>query len=120
MLSNVKLRERRKQLGLSMKEVANIVGVTEATISRWETGDISNMKRDKIALYAKALEVSPSEIMGLNVELEKLSSNLLRYSDEQIPEELVILNRKAKNWSPEKRKQLLDMARVMFKEDFDD
>lgn len=66
MMLNAKLRERRKQLGLSMKEVANIVGVAEATISRWETGDISNMKRDKIALYAKALNLSPSEIMGLD------------------------------------------------------
>ena len=35
-------------------------------------------------------------------------------------ENLIILNRNAKKLSPEKRKQLLDMARLMFKEEFDD
>ena len=40
------------------------VGVSEATISRWESGDIANMKRDKIVSLAKALHVSPSFIMG--------------------------------------------------------
>ena len=77
MMLNAKLRERRKSLGMSMKEVANIVGVAEATISRWETGDISNMKRDKIALYAKALNLSPVEIMGLD---EPDSSSADKYS----------------------------------------
>ena len=38
-----------------------------------------------------------------------------------IPDEnLIILNRNAKKLTPEKRKQLLDMARLMFKEEFDD
>ena len=47
---------------------------------------------------------------------------LLRGNDdsERLPEELVILNRKARNMSPEKRQKLLEMARVMFKEDFDE
>ena len=40
------------------------VGVSEATISRWESGDIANMRRDKIVLLSKALKVSPSFIMG--------------------------------------------------------
>lgn len=47
-----------------MADVAQSVGVSEATISRWESGDIANMKRDKIVSLAKALHVSPSFIMG--------------------------------------------------------
>lgn len=39
---------------------------------------------------------------------------------EEQDENLVILNRNAKKLTPEKRKQLLDMARLMFKEEFDD
>ena len=35
-------------------------------------------------------------------------------------EDLIILNRAAKKMTPENRKKLLDIARVMFKEDFDD
>lgn len=58
------LRDRRKELGLTMKEVADLVGVSEATISRWESGNIANMRRDRIAKLAQALKISPAVIMG--------------------------------------------------------
>lgn len=60
------LKQRRIELNLTMAEVAKKVGVSEATISRWESGDIANMRRDKIVLLSKALKVSPSFIMGLD------------------------------------------------------
>ncbi len=59
-----KLKERRKELALTMLEVAQKIGVSEATVSRWESGDIANMRRDKIVSLASALQVSPSFIMG--------------------------------------------------------
>ncbi len=59
-----KLKDRRKELNLTMLEVAQKTGVSEATVSRWESGDIANMRRDKIVLLANALQVSPSFIMG--------------------------------------------------------
>ena len=40
------------------------MGVSEATVSRWESGDIDNMRRDKIAALAKALDLDPRIIMG--------------------------------------------------------
>ena len=55
---------RRMELGLTMKQVADAVGVSEGTISRWESGDIANMRRDKIAALAKKLLLSPAIIMG--------------------------------------------------------
>ncbi|MBR3308987.1 MAG: helix-turn-helix domain-containing protein [Lachnospiraceae bacterium] len=55
---------RRIELGLTMKQVAEAVGVSEGTISRWESGDIANMRRDKIAALAKTLHLSPAVIMG--------------------------------------------------------
>ena len=58
------LASRRKDLGYTMKEVAALVGVSEATISRWESGDIANMRRDRIAKLAQALQISPAVIMG--------------------------------------------------------
>lgn len=58
-----KLKIRRKELGLTMLQVAKRTGVSEATISRWESGDIANMRRDKIVSLATALRVTPSFIM---------------------------------------------------------
>lgn len=69
------LKERRLELGLTMLQVAQEVGVSEATVSRWESGDIANMRRDKIAKLAKALKLRPSTVMGIDDEnTEKLHS----------------------------------------------
>lgn len=46
-----------------MKQVAEAVGVSEATVSRWESGQIANMRRDRISTYAKVLQVRPTFIM---------------------------------------------------------
>lgn len=58
------LKNRRLERNMSLKDVADMVGVTISTISRWESGDISNMRRDRIVSYANALAISPSIIMG--------------------------------------------------------
>lgn len=58
------LRDRRKELGLTLKQVAEKVGVSEGTISRWESGKIAEMRRGKVAAYAKALDIDPAVIMG--------------------------------------------------------
>ena len=63
-----RLKKRRRQLGMTIEDVARLAGVSSATVSRWETGDIENMRLDKIALLAKALQVTPSYIMGWDKE----------------------------------------------------
>lgn len=64
------LKERRLQLNLTLKEVAAKVGVPEATVSRWEGGQIANMKRQYIADYAAALQTTPGFIMTGKEEQE--------------------------------------------------
>lgn len=66
------IKSRRLELGLTMKNVADFVGVSEGTISRWESGEIKNMKRNKIAKLSQILKISPMELMG---EIEHTNSN---------------------------------------------
>ena len=58
------IKKKRLDLGYTLKDVADKVGVSEATVSRWESGDIENMKRDKIKALADALFIPPAVIMG--------------------------------------------------------
>lgn len=69
------LKNRRLELGLTMREVANALGVSEGTISRYESGDIQNMGIDKLETLAKVLRCSPVYLMGFDSSVH--SSDLL-------------------------------------------
>lgn len=58
------IKTKRIQKNLTMKELADKVGVSEATISRWESGEISNMKHKGIIALSNALDIEPNIIMG--------------------------------------------------------
>ncbi|HDJ3131273.1 TPA: helix-turn-helix domain-containing protein [Staphylococcus aureus] len=68
------IRSRRKELNLTLEQVGDLVGVGKSTVRKWETGDIENMKRDKIVKLARALKVSPSYIMGIEDEQPPLET----------------------------------------------
>lgn len=81
MAVNDRLKQRRIFLGLTMAEVARVVGVSEATVCRWESGNISNMRRDRIALYAEALQTTPAYIMGMADEPQPNQPNVAAVYD---------------------------------------
>lgn len=58
------IRKRREELDLTYEELGEKVGVGKSTVRKWETGMIENIKRSNIAALAKALEISPSLLMG--------------------------------------------------------
>lgn len=58
------IRNSRKELNLTLSDIAKACNVSEATVSRWESGDIGDMKRSRIASLAKILKLSPSVIVG--------------------------------------------------------
>lgn len=60
-----RIKNRRIELGLTLEELGKRVGVGKSTVRKWETGYIANMRRDKIAKLADALDVSPLYIMGI-------------------------------------------------------
>lgn len=66
-----KIRELRKAKQMTLEDVASIVGVGKSTVRKWETGMIANMRRDKIASLAKALNTTPAYLMGWEEEQKK-------------------------------------------------
>lgn len=65
-----KIKTLRKKKELTLEQVADIVGVGKSTVRKWETGIIANMKRDKIAALATALDTTPAFLMGWDEEAE--------------------------------------------------
>lgn len=58
------IKDKRLEYNLTMKELAEKVGVSEGTISRWESGEIANMRRGAIISLSKVLNIPPNVLMG--------------------------------------------------------
>lgn len=62
-LSSV-LKTRRKELGLTLAQIADKMGVSEATVQRWESGNIKSIRYEKVGKLSNILGVQPSDLMG--------------------------------------------------------
>lgn len=58
------IANKRNELGLTLEDVAKICNVSISTVKRWESGEIVDIKRDKVVKLAQALHTTPAYIMG--------------------------------------------------------
>lgn len=57
------IRERRAELGLTLEDVGQAVGVGKSTVRKWEQGMIKNMRRDNLSRLAGALRLDPMTLL---------------------------------------------------------
>lgn len=65
------IKNKRQELNLTLEQLGNLVGVGKSTVRKWENGMIENMGRDKIALLAKALNISPLVLLEMDEQIYK-------------------------------------------------
>lgn len=58
------LKSRRLELGMTLEDVGDYVGVGKSTVRKWENGMIDNMKRDKNTLMTETLQISSMQIVS--------------------------------------------------------
>ena len=61
----LRLRERRKMMGLRQSDVAQGIRVTEQAVSKWEQGD-SLPDLENFMLLARLLRISADELLGID------------------------------------------------------
>lgn len=61
---NDRIRQRRQQLGFTLLYIADQLGVKEATVQRYESGDIKNIKHETVVSIAEILRCDPAYLMG--------------------------------------------------------
>lgn len=76
-----RIKARRIELNLSAEQLAEKIGVSPATIYRYENGGIRHMGTDKLAIIADALSIEPKYLMGWKDVSELLPKNLQKASD---------------------------------------
>jgi len=63
-----RIKERRKQLGFSADKLGEMIGKNRATVYRYESDEIENMPYEVVIPISKALNISPSYLMGWEEE----------------------------------------------------
>lgn len=71
-----RIKERRKELGLSVDDIADKLGKNRATIYRYESDEIENLPITVIEPLAEILKTTPSYLMGWDDELAQIEHDL--------------------------------------------
>ena len=104
-----RIKALRQEKGLTLEQVADIVGVGKSTVRKWETGMIANMRRDKIADLAKALGTTPAYLMGWKEEDTKKEESP---SEPQLTEGETLLLELFRRVPEDQQKLVLQMIRA--------
>ena len=105
-----KIKNLRKEKGLTLEQVASVVGVGKSTVRKWETGMIANMRRDKIAALAKALGTTPAYLMGWKEDDKKIPP-----TEQQLDEGEKLMLELFRQIPKDKQPEALDLLRVALK-----
>lgn len=104
MTTGEKIKQLRKQLGMTQEELGDLIGVQKAAINKYETGVVVNLKKSTIHALAKALHVSPVELLSPEEspddQPQTVEARILAKGIDKLPEE--------------QRKQALNVIKAMF------
>ena len=78
-----RIKERRLAMGMTLLEVADALGVKEATVQRYESGEIKNPKHQTVLELAKIFHCTPSYLMGW--EEDVLPESVMQISKKRLP-----------------------------------
>lgn len=73
-----KVRQTREKLGMNQKRLAEASGITQATISRIESGQVKELKSEALKRLARALGVTVDYLVD---KTDKLTPNDIVHSD---------------------------------------
>ncbi len=116
-----RIKERRKELGLSVDDVANKLNKNRATIYRYESNDIEKLPLDILEPLANVLNTTPAYLMGWKNEV---TSNRINEKNSLSKEENILLENYNKLNNLGKKKlidysdDLIDTSKYVNREEF--
>ena len=93
-MTNNSLRTARIKANLTQKQVADLMGISQAAYQKWESGN-KNPRTQNLQKLSEILNVSPDYIQGRDDELEDIIEVLKEKTlDEDDKQEIIALLRK--------------------------
>lgn len=99
------ISHRRQKLGISQRELAKAVKVSNSTVSRIESEESITPDTDTLRRFAEVLRCDYNYLLALNKQI-----------DDQ--PEIRMIQRAAKNMSPERLHDMMTILRASFREEF--
>lgn len=63
-----RIKQRRKSLNLTQLQLADMVGLTESSISRYENGKIETMPTSTVKKICQVLNMEVADLLGLDYD----------------------------------------------------
>lgn len=79
----LKLKEIRLSKGLKQHDIAEVLGVTQQAVARYESEE-RKLDQNQIVKLSLALEVTPDELLGFEEAYEEYTKYLLSLDEEDI------------------------------------
>ncbi len=76
-----RIKQRRKELGISPESIADALKVSRATVYRYESNEIKKLPIDTLAPLAKILKTTPAYLMGWEYDYSQFSANAKQLVD---------------------------------------
>lgn len=109
-----RIKQKRTELGLSGEELGKILGVQRAAVSKWESGEVENIKRSTIEAMAKLFKCSPSWLMGFDVSVE-----VSKPADLMLSEQAKRIAAYYMKLSPASQKAITDLTDLLYEKEKD-
>lgn len=108
MIAAERLKQCRREKGLTQEQIGTLCGVNKSTVGRWENGKIKDVSIATFQLLANYYDVDVAWLTGLDVQKkrtppvtdgwneskQKLYDAIIQMSDERVEAFLQILNGK--------------------------
>jgi HTH-type transcriptional regulator, cell division transcriptional repressor len=101
-----RLKQIREEKGFTLAHLGTLIGVSEATIQRYESGEIKNPKHERIVALAAALGVKEGTLMGWETDV--------------LDEDIRILARNMQKMPTAKKRQVIRLINAMMDDDDDE
>lgn len=79
-----KIKEKRKEAGMTQEELGEKLGVQKSAVAKWENGRVENIKRSVMLSMSKALGVDPAYWFDDGEDTEEDDDDGWDLSEEQI------------------------------------
>lgn len=75
----LRIKQRRKELGISAMDIAKKIGKNKTTVYRYESGDISTMPVDILKPLSEILQTTPAYLLGWEISNSELLDCVNKY-----------------------------------------